>query len=485
MKTETIFTYGKVDIADELIQVYNDMGLIGGRSADSRFLYKFIEQYARTDLPVLVLGEPGTGKELVARALHQSGTRQDKPFVPVNCAELKGDLLGSTLFGHEKGAYTGADRKRDGLFRSADGGTLFLDEIGEMSGEVQAQLLRVIEYQEFRPMGSDKIQKVDVRLVLATNRQLHSEEERQQLGFREDLYGRVGGNRIHVPPLRARTMDFSLLLLHFIKQFRPPNAAPIEYCTWDFLWTLARYSWPGNVRELRNTIESICQTMDKDGDSISRSDLPRSIQSAYVPYYESSDLHPFPYVPQGFTKEIKEALSKYHGESSWEHSKIPLAEVDQCDMNLEEQSPSYFLEEKAKELEDRPEIESVVKKWVDIAWDHVRKNAVHSGSFKAEIIEKTPPSWGDIVEEHAHRPKGTESYAEPVTDTLNLKYLVNQGRTLEQVEQEYIRAVLEHRKTNGEPITYNAVGKVLGITHKTVQSKVKKYSLQSYFENKE
>jgi two-component system NtrC family response regulator len=214
-----------------------------------RQLFELMGRVAYRDTTVLILGESGTGKELVARALHYNSPRREGRFVALNCAAIPPALLESELFGHVKGAFTGADSSREGRFQLASGGTLMLDEIGDMPLELQAKLLRVLQERQVEPVGSGKPVPIDVRIIAATHRNL---EQLVQAGeFRQDLYYRLNVVPLHVPPLRDRLEDVPLLVRHFLKQFGEPGIA-VEP---EAIEALRRHRWPGNVRELENTIE--------------------------------------------------------------------------------------------------------------------------------------------------------------------------------------------------------------------------------------
>jgi transcriptional regulator with PAS, ATPase and Fis domain len=218
---------------------------IVGSSEVMQEVYRLIERTGPTDKPILIQGESGTGKELVAKALHRASHLADKPLVVINCAALPETLLETELFGHEKGAFTGAVASKPGLFEVADGGTIFIDEIGELAGSLQAKLLRVLEDGSLRRVGSIKELRVNVRLLAATNRDLAQEVAAGR--FREDLYYRINVLTILLPPLRDRKGDIPLLVEHFSgRDWR---------CNDDLLGVLENYSWPGNVRQLRNAIE--------------------------------------------------------------------------------------------------------------------------------------------------------------------------------------------------------------------------------------
>ncbi|WDP84799.1 MAG: sigma-54-dependent Fis family transcriptional regulator [Desulfobacter sp.] len=224
-----------------------------GTSPSMADLFKTIHHVKDSRTTVLICGETGTGKDLVARAIHHNGNRASKPYIPVNCAALNENLMSSELFGHRKGAYTGAVSDKQGVFEAADGGTLFLDEIGDIGKGLQQALLRAIETGEIQPVGSFKRKNVRVRIIAATNRNLEDLVEKKD--FREDLYYRLNVVTIHLPPLRERADDIGLLAFHFLKQYSAQNKKQIDKISSDALKLLENYHWPGNVRELENIIE--------------------------------------------------------------------------------------------------------------------------------------------------------------------------------------------------------------------------------------
>lgn len=245
-----------------------------GNSPPMQELLEMISYVAATEATVLITGESGTGKELVAAELHKNSDRHDGPFVKVNCAALAETLLESELFGHEKGAFTGADRRREGKFVQADGGTLFLDEIGETTHAMQVKLLRVLQEHELQRVGGEETIKVDVRILAATNRDLAAEVKAGN--FREDLYYRLNVVTLFVPPLRERQGDIPLLAAHFIRKFAEKNRRTVEAVTPRCMELLMRYGWPGNVRELENAIERGVILMR--GDQLTEKSLPLPIQ---------------------------------------------------------------------------------------------------------------------------------------------------------------------------------------------------------------
>ncbi|HUW55085.1 MAG TPA: sigma-54 dependent transcriptional regulator [Planctomycetota bacterium] len=229
-------------------------GLIGSSPAMQQ-VYGIMQRVARTGATILILGETGTGKELVAKAIHQNSPRKNRPFVALNCAALSKDILESELFGHEKGAFTGAVSAREGLFEYADGGTLLLDEVSDMPAETQVKLLRVLEDGEVRRVGSNESVRVDVRVLAATNTELTPAVDAGT--FRQDLYYRLKVVTIKLPPLRERPEDIPVLIDHFLKEFCEEHGKPSLQLSTDTRRILLRYPWPGNVRELRNCIENM------------------------------------------------------------------------------------------------------------------------------------------------------------------------------------------------------------------------------------
>ncbi len=237
-------------------------------------VFALVHRVLNNDINVLLQGESGTGKELIAKAIHYNSTRKDKPFVVVNCASIPRELLESELFGHEKGAFTGAINRKIGKFEMADGGTIFLDEIGELEMSLQAKLLRVIQEKEFERVGGNEVIKVDVRIISATNRNLYEMVKNNE--FREDLYYRLNSFPITIPPLRERRGDIVLLVDYFIKKFNEKLGMNVTGVTKRAMKYLYDYSWPGNVRELENTIERAM--ILSDGNKINEETLPEHIK---------------------------------------------------------------------------------------------------------------------------------------------------------------------------------------------------------------
>jgi DNA-binding NtrC family response regulator len=256
-------------LGDESVEVQlatrNRFGSIRGESLEMREIFALLSRVAPTMATVLVEGESGTGKELVADALHREGPRPKGPFVIFDCSAVPRDLVESELFGHMKGAFTGAVGARVGAFEEANGGTLFLDEIGELPTDLQPKLLRALESREVKPVGSNTRVKVNCRIVAATNRNL--EKEVQAGNFREDLYYRLAVIKVRLPPLRTRPEDLPLLVNHFVDQIRadaPPGTAKFQI-SYETMQKLQRHAWPGNVRELRNFVERAVLLADQQG----------------------------------------------------------------------------------------------------------------------------------------------------------------------------------------------------------------------------
>jgi len=259
-----------VRLKREVTRKYGFENIVGD-SLQMQQVFRLVEKVADTDASILITGESGTGKELVARAIHYRSRRAERPFHAVNCAAIPRELLESELFGHRKGAFTGAIRDKRGKFEEAQGGTLFLDEIGELPVELQAKILRALQEMEVTPVGSNDAIRVSARIVTATNRDL--EEEIEEGRFREDLYYRLAVVPIHLPSLRERPDDVPLLVVHFLKTLAPGEAVTL---TPKALEALRTYSWKGNVRELENTIERLL--ILRDADVIDLPDLPEKIR---------------------------------------------------------------------------------------------------------------------------------------------------------------------------------------------------------------
>ena len=265
----------------------SQFGMVG-KSAAMQHLLSEIALVAPSEATVLIHGDSGTGKELVARAIHASSARREKLLVALNCAALNESLLESELFGHEKGAFTGADKRREGRFVEADGGTLFLDEIGDISPMMQVRLLRAIQEREVQRVGSNQTIPVDVRLIAATHRDLAAEVKAGR--FRQDLYYRLNVVAIEVPSLRQRREDIPLLADHFLQRFAERNRKAVKGFTPQAMDLLIHYDWPGNIRELENAVERAVVLLT--GEYISERELPLAIASTPIPLAQSQDIQP-------------------------------------------------------------------------------------------------------------------------------------------------------------------------------------------------
>ena len=257
----------------EKLRTGQGMGILVGRSPAMEKLYRILSKVAYTSHPVLILGESGTGKELIARSIHSNGPNANRPFIPVDCGSLVPTLVESELFGHVKGAFTGANRTKTGLLAAADGGTVFLDEIGELPLDLQAKLLRALQEKEVRPVGATQSVPIQARILAATNRDLASMVETGR--FRKDLYFRLNVVNIRVPPLRERRSDIPLLAAHVLERMRRENGMNYTFAD-DALRLLTEYDWPGNVRELEHAIERACAL--SSGPVLHLGDFPTQLQ---------------------------------------------------------------------------------------------------------------------------------------------------------------------------------------------------------------
>lgn len=248
-------------------------GIIG-HSGEMQEVFNLVRKIACTDSTIIICGETGTGKGLLAKAIHQNSNRDDKPFVQINCGAIPENLLESELFGHVRGAFTGATSSKPGKFERANGGTIFLDEIGDMSPELQVKLLRVLEEREFEQVGGCRTIKADVRVIAATHRDL--EEEVQKGTFREDLFYRLYVIPLTLPLLRDRKSDIPPLISHFLEQFNSKNNRHVQGVSEEAMEIMVRYSWPGNVRELKNLVERLV-VLNGEGEILPR-DLPEKLR---------------------------------------------------------------------------------------------------------------------------------------------------------------------------------------------------------------
>jgi transcriptional regulator with PAS, ATPase and Fis domain len=249
-------------LTEESAEASSAMNPLVGNSPKMRQIHSLINKVADSNSTILITGESGTGKELAARAIHELSPRRDQPFVPVNCGAIPEELLESELFGHVRGAFTGAVNARQGRFQLANGGTLFLDEIGEMSPKLQVKLLRVLQERQFEPVGSDRGVQVDVRVVAATNRDLHVAVREGK--FREDLFYRLNVLPVHLSALREREGDITLLVKHFLALHGLRKGKRVAQVEPEAMMVLEKYRWPGNVREVENLVERLI-VLNEDG----------------------------------------------------------------------------------------------------------------------------------------------------------------------------------------------------------------------------
>lgn len=283
IRTKELFRENRI-LRRELNKHYGFSQIIGTSSA-LQAVFRLVEKVSNTNANILIQGESGTGKELIARAIHQQSSRNDKPFVAINCGALPESLLESELFGHMKGAFTDAKTDKQGLFRSADGGTIFLDEIGEMPVSLQVKLLRALQEHEVTPLGSTVPIKFDARIIAATNRNL--EEEVSKGNFREDLFYRLNVIEIYLPPLRERREDIPLLVKHFVMKSSQEHKSPEKIVEKEAMSTLINYNWQGNIRELQNAVE---RAFILSGETIDLESLPPKLKRNIEQNLEIRDL---------------------------------------------------------------------------------------------------------------------------------------------------------------------------------------------------
>jgi len=297
VQTKKLFSENRA-LRRELNKHYSFAEIIG-KSESLERVFRLVEKVADTNASILIQGESGTGKELIARAIHYKSQRAAKPFLAINCGALPESLLESELFGHTKGAFTGAAIDKKGFFRAADGGTLFLDEVGEMPQSLQVKLLRALQEHEVTPVGASTAIKFDVRIICATNKNL--EKEVAENRFREDLFYRLNVIEINLPPLRDRREDIPLLVKHSAAKIAREQNAPEKPVSKEALSALANYSWQGNVRELQNVVERAFILSDQE---INFENLPEKIKSSDANNFETRDR-------EGFRPTLEEMERRY------------------------------------------------------------------------------------------------------------------------------------------------------------------------------
>ena len=310
--TSFILSNEKITVLEEQTKSRDAFQQLVGKSQIMQEVFRRLRLAAQSDVTILLTGESGTGKELAARAVHALSSRKDKPFYAINCASIPETILESELFGHVKGAFTGAIRDKVGVFQAADGGTLFLDEIGDTSPLLQLKLLRVLQEREIRRVGDEQGIKVDVRLLTATNKDLKSLLASGEM--REDFYYRIRVFEITLPPLRDRREDLPLLVNHFIAEASKVHHRTVKDIAKDALQHLMNYSWPGNVRELKNAIEHAFVIVS--GDCVTLLDLPSEIRaSVSKPTSPSTTVRLDPEA-QAERQRIEEALHRANGQKT-------------------------------------------------------------------------------------------------------------------------------------------------------------------------
>lgn len=282
MELERVSSHLKLTTENRLLREQlksrQGFGQLIGHSPEMEKLYRIIAKAAHSSHPVLILGESGTGKELVARSIHYAGPYRDKPFIPVDCGALVPTLIESELFGHVRGAFTGAMRPKEGLLATAEGGTVFLDEVGELPIDLQAKLLRAIQEKEVRPVGGTRAVAINVRILAATNRDL--ELAVSQGTFRRDLYFRLNVLTLRIPPLRERRQDIPLLIGHFLEKINNSSEMQKHTVSDEALRLMLDYDWPGNIRELENCVQRVCTTCSLP--TIQVADLPTQVRNFKV-----------------------------------------------------------------------------------------------------------------------------------------------------------------------------------------------------------
>lgn len=282
-KSQPIEQHPKTHEADTTVNEEVDFpcnfGDIIGRSEKMQAVFSLVENVANSDSTILINGETGTGKGLIAKAIHKHSNRKSNPFVSINCGAIPENLLESELFGHVRGAFTGATSPKLGKFEVADGGTIFLDEIGDMSADLQVKILRVLEEKEFEQVGGCKTKRIDVRIIAATHRNL--EEEVQKGNFREDLFYRLYVIPIMLPPLRERKSDIPLLITHFLNEFNEKNGRAVQNVSDEAMEIIMKHPWKGNVRELKNIVEGL--VVLKGEGEVKPKDLPVKLCKQEIP----------------------------------------------------------------------------------------------------------------------------------------------------------------------------------------------------------
>jgi len=421
---------------ERLLELQDSFGIIG-RSEAIYEIIETIDQVARTDIAVLVEGESGTGKELIARAIHSHSARRHEQLVTVNCGAIPVGILESELFGHKKGAFTGASEERKGYFETADEGTIFLDEIGEMPLETQVRLLRVIEQGEFMKVGGSENIYVDVRIIAASNRDLSREVRKGD--FRKDLYYRLKAITITVPPLRERKVDIPLLAEKFASDFCKRNNIPNNGFSEDAFYELKQYAWPGNIRELRNFIESIV-ILEKG----------RRIDGHHIRRYLHKDKD---MEPEDSAKEFQS-----------DNLPVPLNKsVEQAERELILQQ--LFL--MRRDLAEMKNLLTGERRQPETTGSQIQLPERISKNLPAKVLE----NYDDIVRHEEISQFEDVQSAEEASDGIIRDEFVGDV-TIKDAEKELIRKTLEKNENNRRQ-----TAKDLDLSERTLYRKIKEYDL--------
>ncbi len=421
---------------ERLLALQDEFGLIG-RSDAIYEIIDTVDQVASTDISVLITGESGSGKELIAKAIHMLSNRKHEPLVTVNCGAIPAGILESELFGHKKGAFTGASEERKGYFETADGGTIFLDEIGETPLETQVRLLRVIEQGEFMKVGGSENQYVDVRVIAASNQDLGELVKDEE--FRKDLYYRLKAITIHISPLRERKVDIPLLAEHFAADFCKRNSIPNKGFSEEAFQELKRYDWPGNVRELRNFIESI--VILEKGKRVEAEQIRRYLHKNERTGYESA-------------------------EDAFRSNNLPV----KLDKTVEESERELILQQLFLLRRDIAELKSIFAgESAEISRPRYHLPAKFSEHLPARIIDEYEDAMesGDFVQAE---PVGKDDEEESAPIFINESAIGEV--TIKEAEKELIRKTLEKNDNNRRK-----TAKDLEVSERTLYRKIKEYDL--------
>ncbi len=460
-----------------------------GTSKAMREIFRFIRKVAPTKATVLITGETGVGKEVIAQAIHDASPRKERPFKAINCSTFNNnELLQSELFGHERGAYTGAVAQRRGVFEQADGSTLLLDEVGEMSLEVQVKFLRVLETHEFTRLGGDRNIKVDVRIVAATNKELSSSVENQE--FREDLYYRLNSFRIHIPPLRERREDIPPLVHTFIKEFSTKYERSIRGLSPDALNYLENAPWPGNIRQLKNAVEAAIILATSD--ILELKDFALEPELAMAPFSTAAELVPsessdrdeeakvlLPAVPRaqgGPGTTVISPIEKQPPELEQTIYQTTMAIILSAIRLLEHKDFSEALQTNEEPILISDEVPNWAQAPADIEPAVIRKTlevilaaakVLEQGSTE-EFLTFSPT---DVVQQSGNQVEGLQSGAVPVTFRDPRSENIGQvGMTMAEIERAAICKTLE--ETDGNK---TEAAKILDIGVRTLHRKLEAY----------